>query len=178
MPSRLLNALLTIASLVVGYLVVEAGYRIYQYYSLVVLGHFAVTTVDVREIPSLLGKPGEVRGASGPSSGITRAQYDDHAPVAIRNRVPTNNPPRVARYSYQREKPTGEYRIAVVGDSLTASVNNTYPWPDELQRRLNADQELLAALKAERITVLNLGVPGAGLDLMANPLAEIGRRFS
>ena len=71
-------------------------------------------------------------------------------------------------HNYTRKPVEREFRIAIVGDSMTASINNAKPWPDVTWRYLNADKELLAFLGAKQITVLNLGVAGTSMQFMAS----------
>ncbi len=175
---KLLAALVVSASLLIGYLIMEAAYRGYLYYAYVVEPNFSVTTIDVRPFNQLGAMPGSVYGYYQPHKPIAFTSYDGAGRILERHTVQINNFGWPSRYDYSREKQSGEYRIAIVGDLMTASINNSQPWPDALQRNLNADRELLAALNVERISVLNLGIAGASIQLMANPLALIARRFS
>ena len=157
---RSLDASLVVISLLVGYLFVEAGYRGYLYYSYVVKAEFSVATIDVRERSVNFGIPGSLEGIYPPHSVFTLTQYDKDNLILDRHRVHINNLGWVSHYDYEPTKAPAEFRIAIVGDSLTASVNNEIPWPDVLQRKLNADTELLTALEIERVTVFNFGIAG------------------
>jgi hypothetical protein len=95
-----------------------------------------------------------------------------------RNKVRTNNLCWTSRYDYSVAKAPGEYRIAVVGGSTTAAVDNELAWTDVLQDRLNSDREMLTALGVERFSVLNIGFIGAGMSTIAVPGTTIARRFS
>ena len=92
-------------------------------------------------------------------------------------RVNVNNLGWISRFDYARHKRPSEYRIAIIGSSMTASVTNENPWPDLVQERLNSDAELLTAIKAKEITVLNLGRAGANMRVMANKIAVIAMAF-
>ncbi|HUO43445.1 MAG TPA: SGNH/GDSL hydrolase family protein [Burkholderiales bacterium] len=176
--NRALEIFLVLVSLAVGYLLVEASYRWVLYLRYVHHAVYPVTIIDVPQDPSGFGRPGSVRGWYVPSKSFTFTQYAPDGAMFDQHRVQINNLGWVSAYDYDRHKAPGEYRIAVVGDSLTASINNTKPWPDILQSRLNEDRPLLSRLGARKISVLNLGVAGASMEMMANPLAVIARRFS
>jgi hypothetical protein len=172
------TALLVPLSLLIAYLLTETAYRAYLYYLYVIEQNFPVTTMDVRPFPQLAATPGSVYGFYQPGKPITFTNFDGAGNISQRHTVQINNFGWPSQHGYSRSKQPGEFRIAIVGDSMTASINNERPWPDLLQRNLNADRKLLEVLKVQRITVLNLGVAGASMQLMANPLAVIARRFS
>lgn len=165
-------------SLVVGYGLIEAGYRAYLYYSYAVRADYYVAIMDAR-LPSInVNAPGNVFGPYPRGTVYTLTQYDQDDHPINRHQVHINNLGWVSHYDYTVAKPADEYRIAIVGASLTACLNNEDPWPDVLQRNLNHDHNLLTQLGVQRITVLNLGAAGSPLQNMANPLAVIARRFS
>jgi tetratricopeptide (TPR) repeat protein len=105
--------------------------------------------------------PGSVEGHHPPNSVAALTQFNKNDHIVQRHNVRINNLGWISHYNYERSKAPNEFRIAIVGDSMTASQNNEIPWPDVLQRKLNADADLLAALDVKTITVLNLGVAGA-----------------
>src|SRR5437588_5570295 len=175
---RFPNVLLVIISLLLGFLCVETLYRGYLYYSYIIAPQYLVTTTDVRRMGNDATEAGSVYGPFQPYQPITFTTYDLDNNMVQRLTVPVNNLGWISQYDYARQKQQGEYRIAVIGDSMTASQNNEIPWPDVVQRRLNADTELLKMLAIEKMTVLNLGVAGASMQYMAFPLAFVARRFS
>jgi hypothetical protein len=177
MRSKLLTVALMPLSLLVAYVTMEIAYRGYLYYLYVFQPGFAVTTIDVRS-SHVIGTPGSVFGYYQPNKPITFSYYLPDGRMAQRHTVHINNYGWPSRYDYVRAKPASEFRIAAIGDSMTASINNAVPWPDVVQRNLDADAELKRALGVERITVLNLGIAGASMQYMVNPLAGIARRFS
>jgi hypothetical protein len=176
--SILILAILLVLSLIAGYLLVEASYRWYLYRHYTVQAGYLVMTTDVPPVTTTFGQPGSVFGVFAAAKPFTLTIYAPDGTMFDRHRVPVNNLGWVSEYDYARQKVPSEYRIAVVGDSLTASINNSQPWPDALQRKLNADKPLLAKLGVQKISVLNLGVAGASMGMMANPLAVIAHRFS
>jgi hypothetical protein len=177
MKRRLLEASLVLISLVVGYLFVEGAYRAWLYFS-VVAGNYAVFTIDHDMRDRGFGRPGSIFGPYPTLATVTYSSYKFDGGLARQHLVRFNNLGWVSQNDYSRLKASGEYRIAILGDFLTASVNNEKPWPDVLQHILDADNLFKNHIRAERVTVLNLGVAGASMQLMANPLAIIARRFS
>jgi hypothetical protein len=176
--SKLILAILLVVSLAAGYLLVEALYRWYLYRHYTVQAGYLVMTTDVPPVTTTFGQPGSIFGVFAAAKPFTLTIYAPDGTMFDRHRVPINNFGWVSEYDYARQKASSEYRIAIVGDSLTASINNSKPWPDVLQRKLNEDKPLLAKLGAQKISVLNLGVAGASMGMMANPLAVIAHRFS
>jgi hypothetical protein len=175
---KTLEVLLALVFLVLGYLLVEATYRWVLYLRYVHHAVYPVMTINVPQTASTFGQPGSIFGWYVPSKPFMLTQYAPDGTMFDRHRVAINNLGWVSQYDYTRHKSPSEYRIAIVGDSLTASINNSQPWPDILQRKLNADKQLLVRLGVQKISVLNLGVAGASMEMMANPLAVIARRFS
>jgi hypothetical protein len=175
---KLIQIILLVASLAVGYGVAEAAYRLYLYRHYAVHPGYLVMTTNVSPVVTTFGKPGSIFGVFAAGKPFTLTIYAPSGVMFDRHRVPINNLGWVSEYDYARKKGPSEYRIAVIGDSLTASINNSKPWPDILQQKLNADKALLAALHVQKITVLNLGVAGASMGMMANPLSVIAHRFS
>ncbi len=176
--SNLILAILLVVSLAAGYLLVEALYRWYLYRHYTVQVGYLVMTTDVPPVTTTFGQSGSVFGVFAAAKPFTLTIYAPDGTMFDRHRVPINNLGWVSAYDYTRRKAPSEYRITVVGDSLTASINNSKPWPDILQRKLNGDKSLLAKLGVKKISVLNLGVAGASMGMMANPLAVIAHRFS
>lgn len=176
--SKLILAVLLVVSLAAGYLLVEALYRWYLYRHYTVQAGYLVMTTDVPPVTTTFGQPGSVFGVFAAAKPFTLTIYAPDGTMFDRHRVPINNLGWVSAYDYTRQKAPSEYRITIVGDSLTASINNAKPWPDILQRKLNGDKSLLAKLGVKKISVLNLGVAGASMGMMANPLAVIAHRFS
>jgi tetratricopeptide (TPR) repeat protein len=156
--------------------VVEAAYRSYLYLEYVVGSSYFVTTVDRPQRNIYIGTPNNVRGPYEPGVTVSRA-YDDQGELFSTIRYRVNNLGWVSKFDYQIEKPPTEYRIAIIGDSMTASVNNELPWPDFLQDYLNQDGDLLSFVGKKQVTVLNIASPGSTLTGMANKLLDAAMRF-
>lgn len=73
-----------------------------------------------------------------------------------------NNKALISQWDYDFEsRERGEFRIVVLGGEQTASSTSDFSWPDELQKILNADEQLIKALGGP-IKVFNLGWPDYG----------------
>lgn len=151
-----LDAALVIASTLLGYLLVEAGYRVLQYRAML-RDIVAAATV---QIPTD-GRPSSVydpftgyRYRPGIEVGPATAPF----PVHYR----TNSHGLIAREDFPVAKPAGEYRIGVVGDSFTANVTSTQRWTDVLEDALNASADWRNSVGGRRTRVINFGLDGIG----------------
>ena len=78
-------------------------------------------------------------------------------------RVRVNNHGHISGDDDPAAKPEGEFRIAVLGDSFTGSITNDTPWPDFLERQLDADEQLKASIGVDTIRTVNFGMDGTGI---------------
>src|SRR5262245_29776693 len=175
---KMVEAILICASLVFSYAVIEFGYRLYVYYSYAVQGNYSVQTIDVRQPPERISQPRDVLGPNRDGSTYSRVYYNGLNEIFYRHKVHINNLGWTSRHDYSVAKSPDEFRIVVVGGSTTAAVTNELAWTDVAQDQLNADKELKDLLGVTKFSVLNLSIPGAGMGLMARPLAVIAHRFS
>lgn len=175
---RLIEGVAISLSLLIGYGLVELGYRLYLYYTFAVNTKYAITIMDARESAVNFGAPGSVLGPNPRSTDFYKTYYSSDDEIIYRHKVHINNLGWTSRYNYSRTKQPDEYRIAVIGGSTTAALSSETAWVDVLQDRLNADTELLTTIGRRKFTVLNLGMLGAGFGLFANPGALFARRFS
>jgi tetratricopeptide (TPR) repeat protein len=159
---------------IAGVLTFEAGYRVYQYIFLAIDAHFPVATIDA-PAPSQTGR-GNLQGYFLPNRDMVFSFYQADGVSYETHRVKTNNLGWISHHDYEPRKP-GEYRIAVVGDSFTASLTNSLPWSDVVGEVLNRDKAFLNAAGVGSVSVMNLGAVGATLPFMANPLAVIAKRL-
>lgn len=104
--------------------------------------------------------------------------FSENHELCEEHTIVTNNLGFVSANSYEAAKPPGEFRIAAVGDSFTSCDNNDFPWPDLLERRLNANQELKAQLGVASFRVLNFGLSGAGFPQMLYNYVRCVERFN
>jgi tetratricopeptide (TPR) repeat protein len=175
---RMFEALLIFFSLAVGYGFSEIGFRLYKYYGYAVKADYPVQTLDARQPFTDLTASGNLFGPYSPDTTFTYSFYNADGQVELHHKVRINNLGWVSGFDYTPAPQRAEFRIAIVGASLTVSVTNSLPWPDLLQENLNADKKLLKELGVERISVLNISAAGAGLQYMAFPFAKIASRFT
>jgi GDSL-like Lipase/Acylhydrolase len=148
------------ATLLIGNVLFEIGYRAYQY-----------VTLPDRLFAEMAQRGPLDRTNTGylfdPHTGY-RYRPDDEgrrgAPWFSHWR--TNSHGHVARADYPQRKPAGEYRIAVVGDSFTAGITNTVRWTDLLEDQLNGSPDWTASVNGRRTRVINFAVDGMGLIQM------------
>jgi hypothetical protein len=75
----------------------------------------------------------------------------------------TNSHGHVSNFDYAKEKPRGEYRIAVIGDSMTANITNNVRWTEVLEEQLNVSRRWRARIGDKTTRVINFGVDGMGM---------------
>ncbi|MFL6934947.1 MAG: SGNH/GDSL hydrolase family protein [Xanthobacteraceae bacterium] len=152
------EALLVCASTVLTYVIMEIGYRAYQY-----------RTLSDRLSAEVAAQP-----STGPAAQ-DQFMYDAHTgyrytPDFEGRRGPpwyshwrTNSHGHVSRFDYPQRKPPREYRIAVVGDSFTANITNTVRWTELVEQQLNGTPRWRAAVDDRFTRVINFGVDGMGM---------------
>jgi tetratricopeptide (TPR) repeat protein len=174
------QSMLLLVGIVLGYLIVELGYRTHLYIRYAVKADYGgIAIVDTR-LPNEtnIGARGNFFGPFPPNTDVVMTQYSsDDIPINI-HKFHSNNLGWISRFDYMVQKERDEFRIGVVGDSFAASITNSVAWPDVLQDSLNEDRELLENLKVSRITVNNISLSGVNFQGMINPLTTVARRFS
>ena len=70
-----------------------------------------------------------------------------------------------------------EYRIAVLGDSMTGMTTVTRQWVDTLEDLLNESVVLRKAVGGKTFKTINLGWPGAGFEVFQKAHYEKARKF-
>jgi len=152
------EVLLVCASTGLTYLLMEIGYRAYQY----------------RTLPDRLFAEVAAQPSTGPSAQ-DQFLYDAHTGYrytpnfAGRRGHPwnshwrTNSHGHVSQFEYPQRKPSGEYRIAVIGDSFTANITNNVRWTELVEERLNASAQWRASVGGQFTRVINFGVDGMGM---------------
>jgi tetratricopeptide (TPR) repeat protein len=175
---RLVEWTLVFLSIGLTCLCIEAGYRIYLFYTYAVVGNYPIVTIDARQPRLDFDAPGNVFGPFPVGALYNAVYYDDKNEIVYRNKIHANNLGWSSRYDYSLAKMPGEYRIAVLGGSTTAAFTNEFAWTDVLQDRLNSDRELLTALDVEKFSVLNIGINGAGMSTLGVTENKIASQFS
>ncbi len=149
-----------VLAVLLTYLVLEFGYRWYVYRRFVA-ADYPVTIVNAPIYDD--DTPGFYR----PHTTFDWRQFDAQHNLVYRCRVSTNNRGFISANDYELEKPAGEFRIALIGDSMTGCITNDIPWGDLLERNLNADKAFKRRVGAQTVKVLNFGAPGAGFHAFA-----------
>jgi hypothetical protein len=139
----------------------EIGYRGFRY---LMIG---------REIAGIL--EGQVKIAGDKNLRVPDPYSGFRYPPNIEGSLPqpwnarwrTNSHGHIASEDYPAAKPTGEFRIAAVGDSFTAGITSSVRWPDALQRNLNASDRWREAVGGRFTRVINFGIDGQGFEQFA-----------
>ncbi len=159
------NILIAIMSLIVTYTILEVVYRLYRYRELISEYHeYSFETV---ESPLVLFDE-NIGYRYKPNSELRWRRFDANNDPQLSNRVSVNNLGHISPTDDSVSKPRGEFRIAILGDSFTASVTNDIPWPSILEERLNDDDHLKDFLGASEIKVINFGMAGTGITQWVN----------
>jgi hypothetical protein len=155
MPWR--EVVLVVTSSAFCYLMLEIGYRFYQYETL----------------PRRLFEILWALQSDGPAAND---QYIFDANVGFRyapnftgergspwfSHWRTNQWGHVSRSDYPQHKPVGEFRIAILGDSFTAGITNNVRWTDQLEDRLNESAAWRGSVGGQSTRVINFAVDGYG----------------
>ena len=81
-------------------------------------------------------------------------------------------------YQFTRDSRRPEYRIVVLGDSMTGPTTSTYQWVDTIEDLLNANQTLREQVGGKKFRVYNLGWVAAGFQTFWKAYEKSGRYFS
>ena len=163
-------------SALLGYLVVEAGYRVYAYCSI----RNTLLAATRSQIPANRGD--DVYAVSYSVFDVDtgyryrpniEVQFSDPFPVAWK----TNSHGHIARSEYPVAKPRGRFRIGLVGDSFTANVDNTIRWGDVLEDRLNASEAWRVMTGGRHVRVINFGLDGIGVVQFDDVAVEMAVPF-
>lgn len=157
---RAFKVTIAVASMSIAYLAAEFGYRWYMYRTLVD-ADYPVT------IASANAYEGDTPGYYRPHAKFHWRQFDAQHNLVHQCQVAINNRGFISANDYQVAKLAGEFRIALIGDSLTACITNDIPWADLLEKKLDGDAALKQRLGAQTVRVMNFGLPGSGFHRCA-----------
>ncbi len=169
--NALANSLLLAASITLTYLVMEVAYRFYRYENL------------RRDFIALVQKNSahqtdqQIFAFDHYVGYIPRPNYERHRGPPFNNTSRTNSHGHVSNHEYPREKPPGEYRVALIGDSFVASTLTNVRWPDLLEAHLNAAPEWRASVGGKFTRVINFGVDGYGMVQFAGMVCHHVPKF-
>jgi hypothetical protein len=151
-----------IVSLLLGYASLEMGYRVYQFHKL--------ESVDV-QLPQVFSSFESPLDELDTKTGFAyKADCHVHQRLYDRDGVPsphvstiaTNNFGLISPDNSALAKPETEYRIAVIGDSFSATTTSSRTWPTALEQLLNQDPSLAPLVAKKSFKVLNFGLDGTG----------------
>lgn len=173
----LANSLLLAAAVAVGAIGIEAGYRFWLTHK------FSHAAFPISTVPRFFVVEDERPRQAGdgifvPDLDIPYRHFGADNRLLFESRIRTNSLGYRAERNWPIQKAPGEFRIAVIGDSMTAGVMSDQAWTEATERALNASPRFLHVLNARRVTVMNFGVVGAGFDTMAQVATDHARRFN
>lgn len=172
MKKHLTHLLLVLGSVCIALLLVEAAARLYLSHKYL-LGNFKTTATYIKQDAGR--EPvAEALGWGPPHTTHYHYVFDEDSRIAWKSIYHFNNMGLVSGRDYDVARKDGEYRIAIVGDSFTASVQMEVPWPDRLEDLLNADAALKAKMGVSTFRVYNFGMYAAGFPDFVN-LAKLAR---
>jgi hypothetical protein len=158
------EALLLAASVIATLMVLEIGYRLYQHQTLP--GRlFALVDAEIRaDYDARTRHDGTRPYRSDQHTGYLYApNFEGRRGHPWHSRWRSNSHGHVSKFEYPRQKPPGEYRIAIIGDSMVANITNNIRWTEALEDLLNAAPQWRRQA-ADRFTrVINFGVDGMGM---------------
>ncbi|HEY7229015.1 MAG TPA: SGNH/GDSL hydrolase family protein [Pseudolabrys sp.] len=167
------NGAVFLVSLSISFVAAEAGYRIYLYK---VITDQLVKSVEAHLNPAtgLWQFDAEIGLHYKPnSSWVDIAASKDDVRINQFGFVANDLDPE----PYTVAKPQGEYRIAVLGDSFTAGLQNYIRWPDFVQGHLNRSPQWRARVGGKFTRVLNFGIAGTGFAQWAKVYQFRARQF-
>ena len=174
----LLNSVLVIASIAISYVVLEIGYRVYLFKHI----HDQVTNRLVQMVH--VDASGDSRWTLDPVVGYryTPNKTWEFNSKEVQARYSVNEHGLVANdidsSVYPVQKPADEYRIALLGDSMVAGVDNNLRMSDLIQDYLNRSPAWRAFVGGKFTRVINFGMDGTGLVQWAPNYQFRARQFS
>lgn len=173
----LANIALVLAAVTIGAIGIEAAYRLW------LTRQFSHAAFPISTVARFFVVEDERPRKTGdglfvPDLDLRYRHFGADSRLLFESRIRTNNLGYRAELAWQVQKPPGEYRVAVIGDSMTAGVMSDRAWTETAERVLNASPRFLQAINARRVAVMNFGVVGAGFDTMAQVALDHARRFS
>lgn len=81
-------------------------------------------------------------------------------------------------YEFERDPKRPEYRIVMLGDSMTGPTTATYQWVDTVEDLLNSNRPLRERVGGKEFRVYNLGWVAAGFQTFWKAYEKSGQYFS
>ena len=170
----LTNILIVVGSILVSYVFLDIGFRIYRYIKL--KNNYQEYVFQAIDVPLYIFDK-ELGYRYKPNTDGAYANFDKDNTLLQLNLFRVNNSGHISPTDDFIDKPNSEYRIAILGDSYTASLHNNIPWPSILEEILNKDDSLKNHLGISTFKVLNLGMDGTGIVQWAKVATNEASRF-
>jgi hypothetical protein len=154
------NSVVALISILLTYLLLEVGYRLYTRWQLA--ASYQPFNIVTHNIP-MLTFDAQVGYRYLPNLDVEVNIYDGSNQLIRASRYHTNNMGLVSQFDSAVEHPAQVYRIALIGDSYTASTTHNIAWGDTLETLLNADETLKQRLGITAFDVVNFGMDGIGV---------------
>lgn len=169
------NALLAVAAVLITVLGIEYGYR---YHLTQKFSHanypFLIADAPFRVEDLRARTPDD--GLYVKDTVLNYHSFDAGHNALYNSRIHFNADGYRSDHTYPRPG-SDTYRIAVLGDSMTANFQSDRTWTDIAGEMLNADTELKARLGVPEFAVMNFGINGAGFETMAQVHWDHARKF-
>lgn len=169
------NILIALVSVLVTYVMADIGYRIYRRFKLTTEYkeyYFQAIDQPVYDLDEQIGFRYK------PNMQVFYANFDKTNEVLQSNHFKVNNMGHISPTDDTVVKPDSEFRIGIIGDSFTASIQNDNPWPSLLEQLLNADQDLKTRLGVSSLKVINFGMDGTGIVQWPSVVSNEVLRFN
>lgn len=156
------SVLLVLFSTCFAYLTIEVGVRSWLWYKYA-NGNFKTiatwkTTTPARDTEQANSEPGK----ANTNTTYFYWLFDENSNIVFSTKYPANNLGLPSWHDYYPKNASSEFGIAIVGDSFTASLQMSTPWPDKLEVLLNDDKKLRSMVGGKVFRVYNYGLPAAG----------------
>lgn len=162
--TRFRAGLLAVVIIVAVYCASEVCYRLYLYHEFTqspdVYTRYEFSTTEA-PLYLLDTKTGY---SYAPNLSLHFRLYGNANNLERENTLHSNNYGHIEMENDATERQAGEFRIAIIGDSFSATPTSDIPWPTELQQQLNQDKQLKTASGSRFFKVINFGLDGTGLS--------------
>jgi hypothetical protein len=166
--ARFRAGFLASAAVVALFITSEVGYRIYLYHEFT-RNPDAYTRYGFSTTEAPLYLLDEKTGYSyAPNVSLHFRLYGEGNNFQRENTLHSNNYGHIALEDDAIERGKDEFRIAVIGDSFSATPTSDVTWPTELQQQLNQDELLKKVTGWSFFKVINFGLDGTGFEQWPN----------
>lgn len=169
--------LLVVTSLLLTYVVCEAAYRLGKYWNALERAkRHHNFTFSAGPAPLYLFDH-ENGYRYKPASEFRLLHFDGNNDLWKSNTLRVNNMGHISPTDDFVYKPKSEFRVAVLGDSFTASMESDVSWPTVLENLLNTDSSLKRSRGVSTFKVMNFAMDGTGIVQFARIYQSEVQRF-